>query len=99
MECAVVEKKKKSDTYIYIFTSKHSQAEREIERKMLSLINTVLVVLVVNIQVEARIGGQRAMIDATSLQSVEDVRHAAEDVLKRFHQEEVCINMYQSVCI
>ena len=66
---------------------------------MLSLINTLLVVLVVNIQVEARIGGQRAMIDATSLQSVEGVRHAAEDVLKRFHQEEVCINMYQSVCI
>jgi len=43
---------------------------------MLSLINTVLVVLVVNIQVEARIGGQRAMIDATSLQSVEDVRRS-----------------------
>mgnify|MGYP006438223401 CR=1 FL=1 len=98
VECAVVEKKKKSD--IYIFTSKHSrERERDREKEMLSLINTLLVVLVVNIQVEARIGGQRAMIDATSLQSVEGVRHAAEDVLKRFHQEEVCINMYQSVCI
>ena len=49
----------------------------------------VVVVFMSSSQVNARLGGQRAMIEASSLASVEDVRHAAEDVLKRFHQEEV----------
>ena len=49
----------------------------------------VIVVVVLLSEVSARLGGKRAMIDASSLASVEDVRHAAEDVLKRFHQEEV----------
>ena len=49
----------------------------------------VVVVFMSSSQVNARLGGQRAMIEASSLASVEDVRHAAEDVLKRFQQEEV----------
>ena len=58
---------------------------------MMSILGLVVVVVVFmsSSQVNARLGGQRAMIEASSLASVEDVRHAAEDVLKRFHQEEV----------
>ena len=57
----------------------------------ISKISLVIVVVftILNVEVNARLGGKRAMIDASSLASVEDVRHAAEDVLKRFHQEEV----------
>ena len=54
----------------------------------ISLVIVVLVLTFSNV-VNARLGGKRAMIDASSLASVEDVRHAAEDVLKRFHREEV----------
>ena len=78
--------------FISIFLSlTHTQDSKKMIGQSISKISLVIVVVfrILNVEVNARLGGKRAMIDASSLASVEDVRHAAEDVLKRFHQEEV----------